>query len=63
MAQELIGYFQVDSHGALSTPLLPQPAIAHGDYGIGAAELEERRALATRIRRILSDIPGLKLKV
>jgi signal transduction histidine kinase len=51
----LIGYFQVDADGALSTPLLPQPGIAPGDYGIAGVELDERRALAGRIRRILSE--------
>jgi len=51
----LIGYFQVDTQGGFSTPLLPQTGVAADDFGIGAAELDQRRALAARLRRILSD--------
>jgi signal transduction histidine kinase len=51
----LIGYFQVDAQGAFSTPLLPQHAARPADFGISAAELEQRQALAQRIRRILSE--------
>jgi signal transduction histidine kinase len=51
----LIGYFQVDSRGGFSTPLLPHTGVGFDDYGIGAAELEQRGALAARLRQILSD--------
>ncbi len=51
----LIGYFQVDTQGGFSTPLLPQTGVAADDFGIGAAELDQRRALAARLQRILSD--------
>lgn len=51
----LIGYFQVNTQGGFSTPLLPQTGVAADDFGIGAAELDQRRALAARLRRILSD--------
>jgi signal transduction histidine kinase len=50
----LIGYFQVDSAGALSTPLLPPAPASAGDYGIPRRELDERLALAERIQEILS---------
>ena len=51
----LIGYFQVDTQGGFSTPLLPQTGVGPDDYGIGVAELKQRRALAARLRRILGD--------
>ena len=51
----LIGYFQVDAEGAFSTPLLPQQGAKPVDLGITGPELEQRQALAQRIRRILSD--------
>ncbi len=51
----LIGYFQVDAQGVFSTPLLPQPGARPADFGISGYELEQRQALAQRIRRILSD--------
>lgn len=49
----VIGYFQVDTRGLFSTPLLPQaePAV----YGVVGDELARRRGLAERLRRILSQ--------
>jgi len=51
----LIGWFQVDDLGTLSTPLLPPPTAVAGIYGIPADELEQRRALQDRIGSILSE--------
>jgi two-component system phosphate regulon sensor histidine kinase PhoR len=50
----LIGYFQVDNGGTLTTPLLPASATDAADYGVSAAELAERTALQDRIRQILT---------
>ena len=47
----LVGYFQVDGAGRLRTPLVPDTE-APG-FGIGAGELELRRAQEARIRGIL----------
>jgi signal transduction histidine kinase len=51
----LIGYFQVDAQGRLSTPLLPPTGTEPAAYGIAAGELKLRLALAERIRQILSE--------
>jgi two-component system phosphate regulon sensor histidine kinase PhoR len=51
----LLGYFQVDATGAFSTPILPPPDRPPAAYGIDPAELAGRRALADRIRTILSS--------
>ncbi len=51
----LIGYFQVDSRGELSTPLLPPPGIDPGAYGVSASELAHRAALEGHITQILSE--------
>ncbi len=50
----LIGYFQVDSSGVLSTPLLPASGGDAGAYGIAPAERSERLALQEHIRGILT---------
>jgi two-component system, OmpR family, phosphate regulon sensor histidine kinase PhoR len=49
-----IGYFQVDSQGALSTPLLPQPPESASALGIVGDDYTERLTLENRIRGILS---------
>jgi signal transduction histidine kinase len=51
----LIGYFQVDTTGTFSTPLLPQAGTSSEAYGISKTELEQRQALAVKIRDILSE--------
>ena len=51
----VIGYFQVDSAGAFSTPLLPSPGTDAANLGIDAGEYGERQALAQRIQSILAD--------
>ncbi len=49
----VIGYFQVDSDGILSTPLLPLSDSAQ-TYGISADEFKHRLTLQNRIRDILA---------
>lgn len=51
----LIGYFQVDADGAFSTPLLPRGGAGPRAYGVAGKELEQRLALQSRIRQVLSD--------
>lgn len=51
----LIGHFQVDASGALSTPLVPPPGRDAAELGIGAGELAGRAELEGRIRRILTE--------
>jgi signal transduction histidine kinase len=50
----LIGYFQVDSRGIFTTPLVPPAGTAMLDYGISAAEQKQRLALQRTIEQILS---------
>ncbi|MGB5305774.1 MAG: histidine kinase dimerization/phospho-acceptor domain-containing protein, partial [Gammaproteobacteria bacterium] len=50
----LLGYFQVDTRGAFTTPLVPPAGTAASTYGISATELEQRLALQRQIGRILS---------
>jgi len=50
----LIGYFQIDTGGAFTTPLLPPAGTSPAAYGISSAELEQRLALQDRIQQILS---------
>jgi len=51
----LIGYFQVDANGTLTTPLLPGAATDPASVGIEPEEFQARRALARDIGRILAD--------
>jgi signal transduction histidine kinase len=51
----LIGYFQVDTSGTFSTPLLPKAGTSPEAYGISKSELEQRLALAEKIHDILSE--------
>ena len=50
----LIGYFQVDSDGIFSSPLLPEPGTDPANYGIAGDELNRRHALVERLHEILS---------
>jgi signal transduction histidine kinase len=50
----LVGYFQVDTHGEFTTPLVPAAGTVASSYGISAGELEQRLALQQRIEQILS---------
>ncbi|MDX2456406.1 MAG: HAMP domain-containing sensor histidine kinase, partial [Gammaproteobacteria bacterium] len=49
-----VGYFQVDTRGAFTTPLLPTAGTAASSYGISAEELEQRLVLQRQIEQILS---------
>jgi signal transduction histidine kinase len=51
----LIGYFQVDTGGAFSSPLLPPEGSDPQQFGIGADELGNRLQLTQEIREILAD--------
>ena len=50
----LVGYFQVDSDGAFTTPLVPPVGTVASSYGLSVAELDQRQALQQRIEQILS---------
>ncbi|MDH3900244.1 MAG: HAMP domain-containing histidine kinase [Gammaproteobacteria bacterium] len=50
----LVGYFQVDTHGEFTTPLVPPAGTVASSVGISAVELEQRLALQQRIEQILS---------
>ena len=49
----LIGYFQVDTEGVFSSPLLPADGGNANEYGVNATEQSERVALQNKIRDIL----------
>jgi len=49
----LVGYFQVDSKGEFTTPLVPPAGAVMSSYGISATELEQRLALQLKIEQIL----------
>lgn len=51
----LVGYFQVDPDGVLSTPLLPREETRALAFGISPVDRAERVALQTRIAQILSE--------
>ena len=50
----LVGYFQVDTDGEFTTPLVPPAGTVASTYGISAVELEQRLALQQHIEQILS---------
>lgn len=49
----LIGWFQIDAAGRLSTPLLPMAGTDATSYGIGPSELAGRQQLEQRLGAIL----------
>jgi signal transduction histidine kinase len=51
----LIGYFQVDGQGRLSTPLLPVELASTKAYGIGPEEQNQRRERQAQIAQILNQ--------
>jgi len=51
----VLGYFQVDTAGAFSTPLLPPEGAEATKLGIGATEYAKRVQLAQHIQAILAD--------
>ncbi len=50
-----VGYFQVDTDGTFSTPLLPPAGTDASVLGISASEYDERLELAEQLRKILAD--------
>ena len=51
----VLGYFQVDTDGAFSTPLLPPAGTAAEQFGIGPDEYTNRVNLAQQIQTVLAD--------
>ena len=51
----VLGYFQVDTDGAFSTPLLPLEGTQAADLGIGESEYTNRLQLAQEIQAVLAD--------
>jgi signal transduction histidine kinase len=51
----LLGYFQVDTRGEFSSPLLPPEGSDPGKFGIGEDEFKDRLLLTREIREILAD--------
>jgi len=51
----VIGYFQVNTNGEFSTPLLPGNSAGRENLGIAAEEYEQRRSLAEQIKAVLID--------
>jgi hypothetical protein len=51
----VLGYFQVDSDGVFSTPLLPPEGTAAASLGIGDDEYTDRLKLAQDIQSVLAD--------
>jgi len=51
----VVGYFQVDTDGAFSTPLLPPNGTDPEQFGIGPEEFNERLRLAQEIQSVLAD--------
>jgi signal transduction histidine kinase len=50
----VLGYFQVDSDGKLTTPLLPEAGVAAAGYGITAADEAARAARVAELRAVLA---------
>jgi signal transduction histidine kinase len=51
----VLGYFQVDTEGVFSTPLLPSEGTQAANLGIGENEFAKRVQLAQEIQGILAD--------
>lgn len=51
----VVGYFQIDASGALTTPLAPTVGTAPGDVGLLPGDLAQRRQIEARIRSILAS--------
>jgi signal transduction histidine kinase len=50
----LLGYFQVDSLGRFTTPLLPPPDSRSDAYGVGEQEYRRRLSLEQQVKEVLS---------
>ena len=53
----LVGHFQLDDRGDLSSPLVPGPGIDAGAYGISDKDLDDRAAVRERVRALLAPPP------
>ncbi|HEU4617426.1 MAG TPA: HAMP domain-containing sensor histidine kinase [Gammaproteobacteria bacterium] len=51
----VVGYFQVDASGRLTTPLLPEAGVDPAAYGVSADERAARLALESEIRDVLAE--------
>ena len=51
----VLGWFQVDAAGNLTTPLLPEPGLAAADYGITPAEEAARAQRVAQLRELLAQ--------
>jgi signal transduction histidine kinase len=51
----VLGYFQVDSEGVFSSPLMPPVDTDPGELGIGTEEYNDRLQLTQAIRSVLDD--------
>ncbi|HEY3516666.1 MAG TPA: sensor histidine kinase, partial [Gammaproteobacteria bacterium] len=51
----VLGWFQVDAAGNLTTPLLPEPGVAAIDYGITPAEQAARAERVAKLRELLAQ--------
>ena len=51
----VLGYFQVDSGGEFSTPLLPPEGAEAASLGIGEDEFDKRLHLARELQAVLAD--------
>lgn len=56
----IIGYFQVDNSGQLTTPLLPRSERPYSYYGLSSAEVEKRTQILVNIRKTLTQNPLLQ---
>jgi signal transduction histidine kinase len=54
----LVGYFQVDRSGALSSPIVPERGTPYADYGVSDGEYRERLAVHERLGAILGAVDG-----
>ncbi len=51
----VLGYFQIDSNGVFSTPLLPPDGTQAATLGIGESEYSSRLQLAQKIQAVLAE--------
>ncbi|HJP34663.1 MAG TPA: hypothetical protein QF901_01640, partial [Gammaproteobacteria bacterium] len=51
----LVGYFQVDSRGTLTSPVVPDPGTDHEAYGVSDDEYRRRLALSEQLQYVLGD--------
>lgn len=51
----VIGYFQIDTQGHFTTPLLPESEAEARRYGIAQVELKQRQQVRNRLYQLLSE--------